>query len=551
MIAGTPFHLNIQVEKIPSPALSLSLSCVSGLFLFYCFPIHVSHSFLAWFALVPLLLALEGRSCAYSFVLSSLAGLLSSSGVFGLVGAGSSLPVVGYGLLALYLLLWGGVFGLIYAYLRQRTNIHPIVIGPALWVTIEYLRSHVGFLSTPWLLLGYSQYTQPELMQLASLTGVYGVSFLIVMVNVAIAGLFQGGVGSHEQRWSLSFSKQKFWVTGLTLSVLIGCIVFGVWRLSSPAHAGDFKIALIQGHIPQLQKWDGGALESIVQRYEQLTRQAVREDPDFIIWPETAIPGDVNHNPTLRDRLSRLAIQANAYLLVGAAESTKYQKKRKTSGLYYNTLHLFSPTGQLVQEHRKLLPVPFAEYDPSDGKFSWTKSFGENFGKVIPGEQLTVFQLPRSSFGSIICWEGLFPDLFLKFVRGGATFMVNATDEGWFGDPMASSQFLGMTAFRAAETGVPIVRAANFGISAVIDPFGQVRQQLVHLDGKRLFGEGILLTDIALGKTSLTFYAKFGDVFSLIQMAFCFCLLLSCSLHSAIPWLGRKSVFRPKPWLTY
>jgi len=524
----------------------LGLACLSGVCLILSFP-QFTLSGLAWFALVPLLVALRGRDLKAAFTLSSLTSLISFSGIFYWIWTVGTFHVLDYLLLAVYFSLYGGVFGLGLNWFRERTGLPAIALAPPFWVSLEYARAHAWFLSAPWMLLGHSQYAHPILTQIVSVTGVYGLSFVIVCVNVAVADVIIGGIRFFRHRASAPgmFPPAVRASAIVAASLLLGTVVFGMRSMARTGSVEHLNIALLQGDVPQAQKWDRASIETIVNSYERMTRQAAAQSPVLIVWPETAVPADVSRDPALRERLERLALDTKAYLLIGAAPSAKFHKK-PFRGKYFNSLFLFSPQGRLEEEHRKILPVPFGEYDPLHGIVRWPQALIAAMGSVVPGDRYTIFRLPDASFGAVICWESIFPDLFREFVRQGARFMVNATDESWFHVVGASSQFLAMTTFRAIENGVSIVRAANAGISAVIDPFGRITQQLASPTSLALPEEGIVVAQIALSNGA-TFYTSYGDVFAFVQIAFCgilvaFLLARACVLRWGRAGLGIKGI---------
>jgi apolipoprotein N-acyltransferase len=198
---------------------------------------------------------------------------------------------------------------------------------------------------------------------------------------------------------------------------------------------------------------------------------------------------------------------------------------------------LISPDGAIAGEYRKQILVPFGEYAPLRGIVTWSEAIADPRQDIVAGERSTLFTMGSLSFGATICWENVFPDLFREFVNGGARLMVNATNEAWFGETAAPYQFLAMSAFRAAENRVAVVRSANTGISAIIDPYGRIIERLVGSDGKALFVEGVLSGTVPLSR-ALTFYARHGDVFAFAQIAACVLMLLYALVVS---WMRESS----------
>ena len=188
-------------------------------------------------------------------------------------------------------------------------------------------------------------------------------------------------------------------------------------------------------------------------------------------------------------------------------------------------MFLFSPQGTLEGEYRKIKLLPFGEYPPLEEYITWPTSVVSAMGNIVPGDQYTIFRIGQTPVGALLCWETIFPDLFREFVKRGARLMVNPTNESWFGWSAAPYQLLAMSVFRAAENQVAIVRAANTGISAFIDPNGRITARLRGPEGKELFVEGVLIRDVPLSG-EMTFYTRYGDVFGFCQIAFAALLLL-------------------------
>jgi apolipoprotein N-acyltransferase len=511
----------------------LGLACSSAVLLILSFP-KFDVAALAWVGLVPLLVALEGKGLKEAFLLSYMTGLAFFAGIFYWIWLVDGFKLIDYVLLGVvyvpqYVTLWGGGLN----WLRKKTGLPAALIAPPLWVTLEYIRSHASFLSLPWMLLGHSQYHYHSLMQITSFTGVYGLTFLIVLVNAAIAEAISYVRQRSPGLITASALRRSPLISLMVASfLLIATSLYGLLVLSKGLAGERLKVALVQGNIAQERKWDSSYRQTILDRYAGLTWQAAQQAPALIIWPETAVPGDVQHVPELQQKVGQLAIDTQSYLLVGSAEHAKFTN-RGLRGKYYNSMVLVTPEGRIALEYRKIALVPFGEYVPLMDYVTWPKAIASAMGDFLPGDRYTLFTMGRATFGAVICWETIFPDLFREFVKQGARFMVNGTNEAWFGQTSASHQLLAMTAFRAAENRVPIVRAANTGISAVIDPFGRITERLRGPDQKELFVEGVLIGDLHLSHDA-TFYTRHGDVFALVQIAVCTVLLLRAWLPAGI-----------------
>jgi len=374
------------------------------------------------------------------------------------------------------------------------------------------------------MLLGHSQYLQTPLIQIVAFTGVYGLTFLIVLTNATISELVvYFSTRSSQPRSPLGmFKKAPVMPLMVTCCFLLSAYLYGALHLSEGGPGKSLSVGVVQGNVAgQHQWWNRKYQQTMIDRYARLTLEATQEAPKLIVWPETAVPGDVRNSPFLAKQLGQLAITTETHLLVGSSEYAKFSDKNKNLiGKYYNSVFLFSPQGTLEGEYRKIKLLPFGEYVPLEEFIIWPNALVAAMGDILPGNQYTIFRIGQISFGTLLCWEIIFPDLFREFVKRGASFMVNPSNESWFGRSAAPSQFLAMSVFRAAENQVAIVRAATTGISAFIDPFGHITSRFHTPDGEELFVEGVLVAEVPLA-TGMTFYTLYGDVFAWAVMALC------------------------------
>jgi apolipoprotein N-acyltransferase len=495
---------------------SVGLAVLSAVILVLAFP-HFDFEAGVWFGLVPLLLALEGRSLRKAFVLSSVTGLFLFPGICYWVFSVDAFNLLDFLILAAYLSLYVSLWGMSLVWIRTKTNLSLPLVAPPLWVTFEYLRSHMSFLSAPWMLLGHSQYAYPTLLQITAITGVFGLSFLIVLVNATITEMML----YLRQRWlnlSIPFPLRSFPVASVisTTLLFIATLSYGSQVLIRGETGPTLPLALVQGNIAQERKWRHDNRQEILRQYAALTKTVAEPAPALIIWPETAVPGDVQHNPELRQHVSDIARNVKVPLLVGSGEKAMFTNRQLISR-YYNAMVLFSSGGEIVNSYRKIALVPFGEYVPLRDFVPWPEAIASTMGDYLPGERYTLFTVGQTDFGAVICWELIFPELFREFVKQGAQFMVIATNEAWFGRTSAPYQLLAMSVFRAAENRRAIVRVANTGVSALIDPFGRITERLRGTDQQDLFVEGILKGNIPLVETK-TFYTQYGDVFALFHL---------------------------------
>lgn len=502
----------------------IALGGMSAMLLIASFPSHDCGS-LAWVALVPLLIALEGMGPARALSIASVTGAIFFTGIFYWIWVVESFSPIDYGLLVTCLSLPVALFGVALNWVRKKTGLPNVLVAPPLWVALEYARSHAAFLSAPWMLLGHSQYLHPSLIQITAITGVYGLSFLIVLVNAAIAdSIMYHRVSASHGHVGIFASAISMRATLLAAAILITANwAYGRYVIAEGVQGRWMRVALVQGNVPQDRKWDRSYLQRTLVKYAELTREAARGTPSLIIWPETAIPGDVQHDPELQRRVSQLAQTTKSYLLVGSAENAKFSHKKRT-GRFYNSLFLFTPEGRIAGAYHKIGLVPFGEYTPLKNYIKWPEAIVAPGDDMEPGDQLTLFVVDHAVLAGTICWENIFPDLFRKFVKHGAGLMINATNEAWFGETAAPYQLLAMSVFRAVENHVSIARAANTGVSALIDPFGRITGRLHDARGKELFVSGSLSGDVLVSSVR-SFYTVHGDVFAFTQIAMCVALV--------------------------
>lgn len=455
------------------------LTVISGILLSFAYPTF-NLEFLAWFAFVPLFFAIRNASVGKAFLLAYLAGIIFWAGtIYWLI----HVTLLGLVLLVLYLSLYFGLFGLFFRLLTIDNRLSTIII-PAIWILLEYLRSHL-FTGFGWVLLGYSQYLNLPVIQIADITGVWGVSFLVMMVNVVIWQLL-------ERVKAYGLRIKDFVLPILSLTIVLS---YGFYKLNLtpyPLSLTPLKISIIQGNIPQNQKWDENFRESIMRRYETLTKAAAKDKPDLIIWPETSVPGVIGEEPELLARVLKLAKQVKAPLLIGAISSGAISYKLSAIS-YYNSAILISPEGKIIGQYDKLRLVPFGEFVPLENHFPFLRGIiGVPIGDFTAGKEYTVFKLKtqnsklEAGFGVLICFEDIFPELSKRFVKKGAQFLVNITNDAWFMKSSAPYQHVQASVFRAVENRVPVVRAANTGLSCFIDQTGRIYDK-VEVDKKDIF----------------------------------------------------------------
>jgi apolipoprotein N-acyltransferase len=495
---------NISDAAAKMLSSSIFLFILSATLLILAFP-KPDLSFLAWFALVPWFFALGKQKALQAFFLSYLVGLVFFSGILYWVTYVSSL---GFAILVCYLSLYFAVFGLLFSINYKQATINNLFIIPCVWVALEYIRAHL-FSGFGWALLGYSQYRNLAIIQISDITGAYGVSFLIVLVNV---GIWQA---IFRLRKKDSFKKAILPVFCTLFSVLL-TLGYGYFRLNHRPEGKNIKVAVVQGNIPQWQKWQPQARDFILKRYSSLTEQAARKKPEIIIWPETSLPGYLEDDPELLKEITSLSNKISpAYLLIGTPQ-------QGAGRMTYNSATLLLQ-GKIIQRYDKLHLVPFGEFMPWPGFFS-RFSFAGLIGNFSPGENYTVFSLDQTKakvkFSVLICFEDVFAHLTRNFSQTGAQVLVNMTNDAWFEDSSEPCQHLQASVFRAVENRVNLVRSANTGISCFINPWGKILSRVSNHLGRDVLVQGEKTQGLEIVSIP-SFYTTFGDIFAW------FCLIAS------------------------
>ena len=489
---------------------------------------------LSWVGLVPVLIATFGRSAIQSFFIALIFGITFFAGVFYWTLTVASYSLVHQIVLILYLGSYFGLFGLFYAFLTKRLSlITSLMAVPFLWVSLEYLRSNMGFLAHPWPLLGHAQSAYLSIIQVSDFTGVYGVSFTVAAVNALVTAfccflLYR----SKKARLpvGLFISNRDLQVMAIATTGLLAVVLFyGIIRLSGPIEGKKLKISLVQGNIAQAHKWQPKYAKKIIDIYTELTRDVMQEKPDLIVWPEAATPKPISIDKIIYHHVKKLADEANAYIVLGSSSHEKFKLQENIKIKFRNSAFLLGPGKQIEdQRYDKIHLLPFGEYLPHKDIIPWSLIKIPNVATTLAGKTFTVFQTPDFRFSAPVCWETVFPYMIRNFVRNGAQFIVNITNEAWFGDTAAPYHFLSSNVFRAVENRTYLVRCGNTGVSCFIDPHGKIVSRVTDKHGKDIFLRGVLTDTITLMDTK-TVYTRYGDWFALFCLG-CSILLLIVGL---------------------
>ena len=468
---------------------------------------------MAWLGLAPLLYALRRASASAAAGLGFLFGFLFS--VSSLYWGIHILSWPQFLLMAVLIAVFYSVFGILYRRISRRAGLCVYIAAPSLWIVLEYLRANLSFLAWPFLLMGYTQYRFLPVIQIADLAGVYGISFLMVLVNQYLSELPEFVVPTlgGKIQGARAVGRKIAWLPGslLILLTLGGALSYGWYRMASTESRRHIRVAIVQANAIVRDNMPLGEQFGVLEAYGRLSKEAARSRPDLILWPSTSIPAPITSR-LVRIAVPRIARENGAHLLVGGAGHEKDRPRREGDTPYSNSEFLFSPGGFLEAQYNKMRLLPFNEYLPLQGKFRWPGWVTRLSGSFIPGTEYTIFRVGEGRFGAPICWENMFPRLFSRFVRDGANFMVIVTNEAFAGDTPEPYHSLAVNVFRAVENRVAVARAAVTGISCFIEPDGAIVQRIQNRDGKDLYVSGWQVRDLSLADQR-TFYTAYGDLF--------------------------------------
>lgn len=393
--------------------------------------------------------------------------------------------------------------------------------GAALWITFEMTISRI-FGGFPWNLLGSSQYKLVPLIQIASVTGIYGVSFLIVWTSLSLLSAAMFIVRRPALR--------SAWIAEIILPSLTVLILFatGYYKLLRPApKSPELTLALIQPSIPQTLIWDPKESTNRFHQLLELSEQALKTNKaELMIWPEAALPKMLRYDDDIREAVSNLAREHKIWMIVGSDDMEPRPNAAPPDDVdYFNSSFLVSPNGELMARYKKRNLVIFGEYIPLLRWLPFLKYFTPIDGGFTPGDAVTPFEMKdlNVKVSVLICFEDTFPQLVREYVFDDTDFLVNLTNNGWFGEGAAQWQHAAAAIFRAVENGVPLVRCSNNGLTCWVDSYGRI-QQFFHSPGDDIYGPGYMIAHIPVlfpGETRApTFYRLHGDVFGWACVAF-------------------------------
>jgi apolipoprotein N-acyltransferase len=432
-------------------------------------------------------------------------------------GLATPLAVIAAGILVAYLALFPAAFAvMVVRFVRALGPIGLLLASPA-WVTGELGRQYVwdGF---PWELLGYSQVTSLPIAQLASVVGVYGLSALLVLSASAAALL----IVDRNPRGRV----RRFAPAVCTLVFLLGATAWGSRRLaaSTMASVGEpVRVAVLQGNVEQVQKWDPRLVDDISGRYLAMTREALAGGAKFILWPESSTPYLFERDLVRGGAVRRLAREGQVTLLIGSDQVEPIKPAapgEKPQYRYYNAAFLVKPDGSVGGVYRKMHLVPFGEYVPLKRLLFFVGPIVEAVSDFSPGADPVLLPVGSHEASTAICYEVIYGNMIRNSVQQGSELLTTITNDAWYGRSSAAYQHWDQASMRAIENGRYLARAANTGISGFVDPYGRI------LDRSQLFEQKLLIQDLRF-LSGRTIYSRIGDLVAWLSLALVAAALLA------------------------
>jgi apolipoprotein N-acyltransferase len=395
-------------------------------------------------------------------------------------------------LLAAYLAIYPAVAAVVVSRLIARLGVRALFFAPFAWVATEFARGHV-FGGFPWVPLGNSQVIVLPVAQLASILGVYGLSALIGYVNATLAFAL------------LTTGSERIRALAAAVVFVVGIGAWGTWRVADGAltRQGDpVTVGLIQGNIAQEDKWKESEARRIFTTYIAMTRDAVRRGAEYVIWPESSTPfsfEDPNDDPVADALVRELARETRVPMLFGSD-----QVIRAVTPELYNAAFLIAPDGQTAAIYRKVHLVPFGEFFPLQRWITFVAPLVQRFAPFSAGDGPVMLPVGSHRASTAICYEVVFPELSRAAVLAGSELLTTVTNDGWYGYTSAPYQHFELASMRAIEQGRYLARAANTGISGVVDPYGRIVAKSGIFEQTTVIAQARFLT-------SRTVYARIGD----------------------------------------
>ena len=478
--------------------------------------------FVSWFCLIFWILCIRDKSPGKSFLISFLIGVV----FFTVTMYWITYTITKYGnlhflisfflniLLASYLSLFFGLFGLVFSWVRKKISLNvALILAPSIWVVLEYIRGHF-FTGFPWNLMAYSQYMFLPIIQIGEFFGPYGLSWLILSFNTAIVFIL-----INKKYYK---THQKIIYPAAIIIVFICCLIFGSLRIDKYPKDKNINIALIQGNTDQGRSWTIDDCNRNLKKHSMMILQAAGENADLAILSESALRCfGFNEENMFGDMMQRLSRESGLDLVFGSATSSPGGAESRR---YYNSAVLLRADGSEPQIYNKIHLVPFGEYLPFRKILFFVDKFSKGvIGDFAHGDNYTGLTLSNGHrFGAGVCYEILFPELMRQFTKNDAEFLANITNDTWYGETLMPYHHFALSVFRAVENRKFVVRAANSGFSGIVAPDGRI------LKRSQLFSKEIIIYSIHPNRIK-TIYSRFGDWFVYMNCAIAIFLIFILS----------------------
>ncbi|MCL1971553.1 MAG: apolipoprotein N-acyltransferase [Endomicrobia bacterium] len=474
---------------------NIILCVITGFLAAFAFP-KINLFFLMWIAFIPLMYVIFRSSQPLSFVYAFIAGfvfnlqanfwLINTIMLFSYDNYGIS--IIAYVFFCLYFAFYWGIWGLFSSIIKKycTNTLFFVILSACLWVALEYVRTYI-LGNWPWLIIAYSQYKIPQLIQIAEFTGVYGVSFAIIFIN----GLLYFGI----------FEKKRNYLF-YAAAVFAAILVFGIFRYNAFQNFGEgkeFKAAAVQANVEQYKKLTNEYRQEMFAGLKHLAEEVSKINADLVLWAESEIINFIPSDKESFEEADKIAKISGGINIIGAPHLDENER-------LYNAVFYFDGSGGYAAMHLKNHLVPFGEYMPYGEIYSKFVGIPNINDDITGGKDTNVFTDGSLFIGPLICSENLFPDIVRRFVLSGAKVLTNHTNDAWFFDSSASHKHFSANVFRAVESRKAVIVAANTGVSAIIDASGRIVSE-------SKLCEQAIISGTFLQNEYMTFYMRYGDVF--------------------------------------
>ncbi len=400
-------------------------------------------------------------------------------------------------LLAAYLALFPALAALITSRLISRAGVAALWLSPAAWVSTEFFRGYL-FGGFPWVPLGNSQVEVLPVAQVASVLGVYGVSALVAFINATIAYAL------------LTSGRQRYTAIATGLVVLAAVGGWGSWRVAEGSLTREgtpLRVGLVQGNIAQEDKWNPREARRIFTTHIAMTRDLVRRGAEYVIWPESSTPFMFEEDEQGEETVRALAREVRVPILFGSDQIVRGATPRM-----YNAAFLVTPEGKTGAVYRKIHLVPFGEYIPMKSWLNFVSPIVDSLAEFAPGDSMVMIPLGTHLTSTAICYEVVYPSLVRQAVEAGSELLTTITNDGWYGYSSAPYQHFALASMRAIEQGRYLARAANTGISGIVDPYGRIVRR------SAIFEQVGIVESVRLLR-GRTIYSALGDAIAYVAIA--------------------------------